>query len=295
MKKIVFAIIILVIPTFCFAKTLPTRFPFENNEYVYKVYYSDFPNPGFSFEFKDNTISLDIPETDSAKHEEGIYIRERVTYPYKIKQNKDFLYLYTEANKYLVLYYEDLICILVDCKDYTTYCGVAKNSSYVQLSKRNRLRDVWIGIEDINSSRFLQTSSFLQEELNRKSIKYDGLNDYMWQIQKPWCEGVKGNGIGEWIQKTFFHKGDKIILLNGYINPNHPDYYYKNGRIKDINIITEKSDEVFTLKDIPQLQVIDLDKEVEGNIKLIIKSVYDGKQYQDTCLSFFCLLTSRVD
>lgn len=170
MKRIIFITMFLCFSIICFAQSQADIFPFENNEYVYRIYYSDFPNSGFSFEFKDNTISLEIPETDNVKHEEGIYLKERVTYPYKIEKHDDFLYLLTDKSKYLVLYYENLICILVDCNDYTTYCGIRKNSPYVHISKQNRLRDTWIGIEDINSSRFLNSSSFLQEDINGELV-----------------------------------------------------------------------------------------------------------------------------
>lgn len=291
MKKIIISFILLSICVFCFGEVSRNAYPFENNEYIYQIYYSDFPNPGFSFSLKNKIISITIPENDMEKQENGIYIKNKVSMEYKLQQEQDFIYLLTETKKYLVLYYEDLLCILVDCDDYTTFCGISKFSPYVKLSSQNRIRDVWIGMEDVNSARFVVSSSYLTEIINGKEKKYDGINKYMWQIHTPWCEGGEEYGINEWFQKTFFHEGDKIVLLNGYVDPNHPDYYYKNGRIKDITITTEKGTDDVVLKDIPQLQVINLDNYTSGDIRLIIKSVYEGSKYEDTCLSFFCLLT----
>ena len=291
MKKILFIHILLIFCGICFGATKANGFPFENNEYIYEIYYSDFPNPGYSFSLRNKVISIDIPETDTLKQENGIYIKNKVAMEYKLQQEQDFIYLITESKKYLVLYYEDLLCILIDCDDYTTFCGISKFSPYVKLSSNNRIRDTWIGIEDVTSARFVESSSFLTEIINGNEKKYDGINKYMWQIHTPWCEGREGYGVNEWFQKTFFHEGDKIVILNGYVDPNHSDYYYKNGRIKDISVTTEKGTSDVVLKDIPQIQVIDLDKYTSGEIRLTIKSVYEGSKYKDTCLSFFCLLT----
>ncbi len=286
-----FVCLLIFLANVSFVSAQEEKYPFEDNKYIYQIYYSDFPNPGFSFEFKNNTFILDIPETDETKQEEGMYLKEVISSSYHIEKEKDFLYLITNDKKYLILYYENLICVLIDNNNYVTYCGLAKESNYVKVSDNKRLRDIWIGIEDVNSLSFLRYSSCLQETLNGKKIDYNGYNRYMWQIQIPWCEGKDNYGINEWIQKTFFHKGDKIILLNGYVDPNHIDYYYKNGRIKELEISTKIGKKIITLDDIPQLQVIDLGLEVDGEIRLKIKSVYEGLKYQDTCLSFFTLLT----
>ena len=286
MKKLLFICIQILL----FFRVASETYPFQNNEYVYSVYYSDFQNPGFVFSFNDSIFSIDIPEDDEWKLEEGFFIKEKRSKNYILEKKSDFLYLIVDEAKFLVLYYEDLICILVDCCDYTTYCGVKKDSRYIKLSKSNRLRDVWGGIEDIHSGGQINTSSFLQEKLNGEVINYDGRNKYMWQIHFPWCEGVYGDGKGEWIRKSFGHYGDKIVLLNGYVDPNHPDYFYKNGRIKDLKITTESGCFYYTLEDSPQLQVIDINNEKIKDVKLTIESVYRGKKYKDTALSFFCLL-----
>lgn len=293
MRKIVVLLISIFVSFSCFAKITSNSYPFEDQEYVYQIYYSDFPNPGYSFKFSDNILFIDIPEKDDSKQEEGIYIKERIACNYFMEEKTNCLYLVTETKRFQVLYYEDLICILIDCDNYDTYCGIRKSSQYVNIPNSNKQKNVWIGIEDVNSSRFIKTSSFLTEKLNGNEIHYNGLNNYMWQIHIPWCEGAKGYGTGEWIQKQFFHDGDKILLLNGYVDPNHPDYYLKNGRIKDVLISTEKGDYIVSLNDSSQLQLIDLNSEVSGDIKLTIKSVYEGSHYKDTCLSFFCLLVRK--
>lgn len=284
MKKKYIIPILLIFTNILFSEE---SFSFENQEYIYQVYYSDFPNPGFSFKFEGKHFYMDIPEEDDLKQEEGFYIKEKYSSIYTIEQKEGFTYLRTNSKHFLVLYYESIVCILIDCSNNITYCGIAKSSPYIRLSKRNVTRDTWVGIEDSPAT----TSSYLIELSNDLTKKYNGNNKYMWQILLPWCEGVAGYGIGEWIQKSFFQKGDKLLLLNGYVDPNHPDYYYKNSRIKDVQVITEYGSKICTLSDSPQLQVINLDKRINSYVRLRIESVYKGTKYDDTCLSYFCLLT----
>lgn len=123
------------------------------------------------------------------------------------------------------------------------------------------------------------------EKINKETIIYDNKNEFTWQIKKTWCEGKEDDGIGEYIVKKAHFKTNKIVLINGFVDAIHPDYYMKNNRIKEIELMTEKETYNYILKDTSQIQIIDLPEQVEGDIKLVIKNVYKGLKYTDTCLS----------
>lgn len=263
------------------------NYSFEGQVFRYVVYFIDFDNPGFKISFIDDIFSMDIPEHNQGLIEEGKYISEVRKSTYKLEEKDGFLYLYAIDKKFLVLYYEDILCALVDCEDNTTYFGVNEKTEYVSLpSNPLRTRDVWIGIGDIYSRSDIRVSSYLVEN----TIKYDYKNKYSWQLKTPWVEGISGSGIGEWIEKTYSISNNKIVLLNGFVDLNHPDYYYKNERIKDIEVSINGDKYYYTLEDTPQLQVIKLPKYYSGTFRITIKSVYGGTKYTDTCLSLFLFL-----
>lgn len=262
-------------------------YPFEENEYIYEIFYDDFPNPGFSFSFKENTITMEFPEMDQKKQEESQFISELKIDNYVISKYKDFIYLTAFGQKYMVLYYEDLICVLVNAEDYTTYFGLKSDSEYIKLpNNRKRLREVWIGLDSYR----INYSSALREKNSRQWITYDGENKYSWQICKPWCEGKKGSGIDEWISKRLTYKTNRVLVVNGYVDALNPDYYYNNERAKSIELRTSEGILLHTLEDTPQIQSIDLPSNTIGDVKLTIKSVYKGIKYKDTCISgyYFC-------
>lgn len=265
-------------------------YSFEGQSFRYNIYFTDFDNPGFKFCFEDNTFSIDIPELEQSKIEEGHYIKEIKKSTYKLEEKESFVYLNAIDKNFLVLYYKNILCALVDCEDNTTYFGVNEKSEYVSLpSNPLRTRDVWIGIGDVFSKDAIKFSSCLTEN----TIRYDNKNKYSWQLKTPWVEGISRSGIGEWIEKSYPKRTNKIVLLNGYVDLNHLDYYYKNERIKDIEVLIDGDRFYYTLEDSPQLQVIELPRYYKGVFKITIKSVYAGTKYADTCLSLFLFLDER--
>ena len=283
-KKILlyFTFLLLCFPLFS------ETYPFEENTYVYEIFYDDFPNPGFTFSFKENTITMEFPEMDQGKQEEGQFISEVKTDNYVISKYKDFTYLTAFGQKYMVLYYEDLVCVLVNTADYTTYFGLKADSEYIRLSKdRKRLREVWIGLDSCR----INYSSALREKISEQWITYDGNNEYLWQIYKPWCEGQKGSGIDEWISKRLTYKSNRMLIINSYVDALSPDYYYNNERARNIEIKTSDGIILHTLEDTPQIQSVGLPANTTGDVKLTIKIIYKGRKYKDTCISgyYFCL------
>lgn len=140
----------------------------------------------------------------------------------------------------------------------------------------------------------IKSSSFLSE----KNINYDGSN--YTNIQNdfcPWVEGVKGDGIGEWIEITFklWNLGDKnlcFLISNGYVDFLKPNLYSANNRVKNVHVECAKKGISFTatLEDTPQFQVvripkIDIEKEETLTFRFKIKSVFKGAKYDDTCIN----------
>ncbi len=153
-------------------------------------------------------------------------------------------------------------------------------------------------------------SSFLTETLGSKKISYDAQNlntisrkpgiindDYyvgniienyeqffIWnEDHKPWVT----QKVGESVTANLDGVSNAVSLLNGYVDPYHPDYYKKNARIKDFKITDDKGNEYFfTLKDEASIQTFMLDSNA-NIVTLTVLSVYPGEKYNDICLSMF--------
>ncbi len=137
----------------------------------------------------------------------------------------------------------------------------------------------------------VKMSSFLTEG----KIKYNGNNYYEPYREKlrPWVEGVKGQGIGEWIELSTDSYETPIsffLISNGYVSFEKPCLYKKNSRIKKIRITSkeENIDFVVELKDTPDFQEIRLPKKITGlkpTFRFTIEEVYPGTKWDDTCLN----------
>src|SRR6266576_3148314 len=124
---------------------------------------------------------------------------------------------------------------------------------------------------------------------------YDVVNirgDPTREIPSPWAEGVEGDGIGESITLNVKRP---LPLYGILIQPGNYDYddkepWLKNNRVAALEI-TLNDEHTFT-ESIPDehferpylIRVRDYTKPV-NKIKLVIKSVYRGTQFRDTCIS----------
>lgn len=153
-------------------------------------------------------------------------------------------------------------------------------------------------------------SSCLSEKINGKTISYtpDSLSNYMKEVPEyeysgidyedfketgiwdyshlPWVEGAKGYGIGESITAKFSKQIYSFSILNGYVDPLHPDYYKKNSRVKKLKVTDVEKNLVyyFDLEDVVIEQRFCL-KEPAQILKFEIADVYKGEKYQDTCIT----------
>ncbi len=124
---------------------------------------------------------------------------------------------------------------------------------------------------------------------------YDAVNikgDPQRDLQTPWCEGAKDDGIGQSItldvKRPLPLYG--ILIRPGYYDYDNAEPWQKNNRVAALEItlndehtFTENiSDERFQN---PYLvRVRDYTKPV-SKIKLVIKGVHRGTQFRDTCIS----------
>lgn len=121
------------------------------------------------------------------------------------------------------------------------------------------------------------TTTYEPEHLQRK----DGL---------PWASG-NGKGIGDIISiKEFEHENpETLIIMNGYQDVNHPDYYGKNSRVKTLKIINRqtKKSKTIAVSDTKEEQRFSL-KELGkgGEYELEILDVYNGSKYDDLCIQY---------
>lgn len=142
-------------------------------------------------------------------------------------------------------------------------------------------------IKNIKVSSFLRECNILYNAENFMDIQ----NDF-----KPWVEGVRGNGLGEWLELKFdyFSKNNNtlcFLISNGYVDSQRPDLYFANNRIKRIKIICnelELKNDV-DIEDNSDFQLIEVpvNKAFNGeiNVRFVITETYKGTKYDDTCLN----------
>ena len=124
---------------------------------------------------------------------------------------------------------------------------------------------------------------------------YDVVNikaDPSREIQSPWAEGAKDDGIGESItldvKRPLPLYG--ILIQPGYYDYDNKEPWLKNNRVAALEI-TLNDEHTFT-ESIPDehferpylIRVRDYTKPV-SKIKLVIKGVHRGTQFRDTCIS----------
>lgn len=127
---------------------------------------------------------------------------------------------------------------------------------------------------------------------NEDGYHHDAAKAVDGDIKSCWAEGVKGLGIGEYIQINF-NGVYKVSGLN--IWPGHQksqDLFYKNARPVAIRIIgSDGSNEVYGLNDSMGMQRVNFRYPINvNNIKIVVDKVARGNKYEDTCIgevSFF--------
>ena len=111
-------------------------------------------------------------------------------------------------------------------------------------------------------------------------------------LESSWVEGVKGDGIGEWVELELLRDVAGLEIQNGFSmsrtaieGKNIDTYYGKNNRVKEL--LYESKDGAtrgkIRLEDINELQPFPLALR-KGIYRFSIGSVYKGTKWEDTCL-----------
>jgi len=107
------------------------------------------------------------------------------------------------------------------------------------------------------------------------------------ELTPPWAEGDVGPGKNSKI-RLWSNRDDmkSLIVFNGYIDPDKTWLYKYYGRVKELEIALPADGVSFHvyLDDVPDPQFIMLPA-VSDYVELIIKDVYPGSLYDDTCLA----------
>lgn len=148
---------------------------------------------------------------------------------------------------------------------------------------------------EIIRRQYKDCSSYLKEK--SKEYIIENLNKF--NVDTPWVEGVKGDGIGEGFtivnnQKISY---PYLLIMNGYISYKKPYLYKQNNRIKKIKVTGLKSgnSKIVEVLDTPHPQSVDISFITEPeDIRVEIADVYKGSKYDDTCLHFCITYTNKV-
>lgn len=143
--------------------------------------------------------------------------------------------------------------------------------------------EMWLGL------RYKVSAS---SELKSPDHRYAAQNVMPTSLGKAWCEGVPGDGKGQWLELTLkppikFLTELDIEILPGYITT--LDTYRKNNRPRKIAVYIndQRKPTVVTLEDYGRLQMFQFKHPPWPlkKIRLKILEVYKGTQYQDTCIT----------
>ena len=124
------------------------------------------------------------------------------------------------------------------------------------------------------------------------SKSYKASNVFDRDPETAWVEGVKGHGIGQWIElkntsirETGIWCGVyQICILNGYVKSDKA--WRENGRVKRLKVYCNgKPKYIMELQNSRSLQAFDVDFSKGATIRFEILDVYPGTKYQDTVIT----------
>lgn len=177
------------------------------------------------------------------------------------------------------------------------------NKTYLILSNENLLylidennKLICYAISGINANRIevfgysLPTVFSASSELKEKDTIYFAKNLDIVDSVKPWVEAAKGDGTGEYI-KIDYEGIAGLIISNGYVDYNKPNLYENNNRLKVFEVYNQDNKKIqeIELEDTPETQIFII-KEKCKSIKLVIKEVYKGNKWDDTCINFIKII-----
>lgn len=180
-------------------------------------------------------------------------------------ENRDALsFLLVRENEYLILWSNELLYMYNKDGRYI-YKGTTRSGRM---------------LEFISPADSYKATSSLKEN----GSEYSASNLSYVKSNNPWVEGKSNDGVNETITMKWKNQIYAIVIVNGFISVNKPYLYSYNNRVCDIQIVDENGNTLdFTLEDSPRPQIINLIQHTK-EVKVIIKSVYKGTKWNDTCL-----------
>lgn len=178
------------------------------------------------------------------------------------------IYLNNISKKFLMLK-SDSILVLYDTENPSfNFCGVCGFSG-----------------EFLSFPTEIKASS----ELHENSRIYSAQNIANLNLDSPWVEAAKGNGIGQSI--TFGCNASGLYFLSGYVSAKKPNLWKQNSRPKriQINFLDTHNSKVFLLKDSPDPQFLNWGQPYNGFLQIVILEVYKGTKHEDTCINSIIL------
>ena len=110
--------------------------------------------------------------------------------------------------------------------------------------------------------------------------------------ETAWVEGVKGYGVGQWIELRDIYPDGEITalsILNGYVKSDKA--WSENSRVKRLKVYCNDNPIcILELQDSRSMQVFSVQdvlggKHHIGKLRFEIMEVYPGTKYQDTVIS----------
>lgn len=154
----------------------------------------------------------------------------------------------------------------------------------------NKINGIYF--ENLNASSYLTEGKLkykpegILEKYFNKNVQFVS---YMSKSALPWVEGKADEGTGEYIEfdivPGWITKNPDLYILNGYVNPEKPELFKQNNRIKKALIETNTGlKKTVEFRDQVEFTGIKLEENT-SHVKITILEVYKGSKYNDTCLS----------
>lgn len=147
----------------------------------------------------------------------------------------------------------------------------------------------YLDIHDLDYADKVVASSALKAQ---GSKNYKASNIFDEDPETAWVEGVKGHGIGQWIefknvcvrQDGYWCGVGSINILNGYVKSDKA--WRENGRVKRLKVYCNgKPKYILELQNSRSFQYFNVSISKGATIRFEILDVYPGSKFQDTAIT----------
>ena len=249
-------------------------------------------------ELRDKRIVEFLKNYNSKSIEEDIEIATAyclVNYEYE--KNFNFLLNILEEGKrekkYFVIVYDHAILSLRKIGDYraTLVLNGIQRGGLISDELSGQIDDI---IKELEKEKGLIRRHKIKEitvsstliESSRRDDFYEVDNIFDYDINTAWVEGIECDGIREWIQFNFDKEFEvyRVDIQGGYFYTK--SVYANNNRIREIEVVfSDSTKELLYFDDVMHWQQKNITPHKTKSIRFIIKDIYKGLKYRDTCIS----------